>query len=82
MADCTYDLSGGLGGGTDNVGRDNDDECAKDAASTCVWERESLVHVGRDLWYDDVGGYVNSVNAKDQWSFSGSNLYRHVLLSS
>jgi len=55
MGDCSSDLSGRLGGGTDNVGRDDDDdECAKDAASTCAWASES-VHVGRDLWYDDVG---------------------------
>jgi len=58
MGDCSSDLSGRLGGGTDNVGRD-DDECAKEAASTCAWASES-VHVGRDLWYDDVGNDVGA----------------------
>lgn len=39
------------------VKEDNDDvdaDGAKDAASTWAWARES-VHVGRDLWNDDVG---------------------------
>lgn len=57
MGDWSSDLSGRAGGGAGEgmVKVDKDDEdgcpCAKDAASTWAWARES-VHVGRDLWND------------------------------